>query len=172
MSAAASLCGALEFVSCPIQSRFIDSADDARAYYHFRLVAPGPHLIEVQKRQLQIQFNALETHLFSTEKKITDAEMVARVGEEPRYFARERARLMDLILPALSNPSGAIPARIRDGVSVYGPPFRDARRLCVVLAPERSFKRWFVRSAYPVSAQDYRNAVAAAGRQRRVLWPP
>jgi hypothetical protein len=166
---------ALSFTYCPIESRFIDCAEDARAYYHFKLVGLGPHVIEVfGKVRVTVRFNAEEIHPFTTEKPIVGAEQLARPGKhasEIRYFDRERARRLDQILETLTNPARAIRAKDPRAVCVYGPPREGAQRMCVIVGPEGASGCWYVRTAYPVSADAFRNALQNTGGKGS-KWPP
>jgi hypothetical protein len=157
--------------SCPIAARFIDTCDDARAYYAFRLV--GEHPVSVGGVSLVVRFNREETHLFTdTRNPCPPGDVVRRLGVsgEVRCFAVERARLLDLILPTIKAPVVALRANIPGGVMLLGPPDpASARRLCVVVAPaSREPGIWFVRTAYPMSPRDF----AAARRGRATPWPP
>lgn len=159
----------MPFLSCPIESRFIDTCEDARAYYAMRL--EGEHTILVHGgAQLIVQFNKEETHIFTDERNpCPPGDVVRRLGRsgEVRCFERTRARLMDRILPTIANPVAAFQALKPGGVQLYGPPEASARRVCVVVAP--SGGRWFVRTAYPVNAEGF----ARARRSCSVVpWPP
>jgi len=158
----------LTFTYCPIASRFIDTLDDARAYYYFRLVAPGTHRIYVGRVAVDVRFNAEETHIFSSARPIPDAQQITRPGKarEVRYFDRNRARQLDQILRTLEKPARALAAKDARGVSVYGPPKDGAQRMCVIVGPDRS--AWYVRTAYPVSADDFRRVL----QSKAAKWPP
>jgi len=160
----------MPFLSCPIAARFIDTCEDARAYYAFRLV--GEHTIYVRGDEpLVVQFNPEETHLFTDERNpCPPGDVVRRAGRsgEVRCFERTRARLMDRILPTIAAPVAAFRALIPGGVQLYGPPEAGARRVCVVVAPAGG-ARWFVRTAYPVNADGFARARRAGST---VPWPP
>lgn len=160
----------MDFLSCPIASRFIETSEDARAYYAFRLV--GEHSLLVRGAgPLVVVFNPEETHLFTDERDpCPPSDVVRRVGRsgELRCFERSRARLMDRILPTIAAPVAAFRALIARGVQLYGPPEVGARRVCVVVAP-LSGEKWFVRTAYPVAQDQF----ARARRTGFVVpWPP
>jgi hypothetical protein len=155
--------------SCPSASRFIETADDARAYYALKLV--GDHTISVNGTRVIIRFNSEEIHVFTDggAPKST-ADLVPRPSDprEVRTFSRERAQRMDVILPTLSASCVAIQGNGPGSILVYSP---DAMvwRLGVVVAPDRRDRHvYFVRSAFPVSPKDY----AAALRGARATWPP
>ena len=158
------------YPSCPIASRFIDTLDDARAYYAMRLV--GDHTISVNGTRLIIRFNPEEIHVFtdgSAPKSMAD--LVARPGDprETRTFSRERARRMDAILPTLSTPGAAIPGTGPRSILVHGPDALVAWRLGVVVVPDRWDRRvYYVRSAFDVSPARYAEALRGA----RAIWPP
>ena len=162
----------LDFTYCPIRSRFIDTAEHARAYYHFRLVAPGAHAIEVLgKVRVTVRFNPEEIHIFTSAEPIAGAEQIVRPGKhasEVRYFDRERARRLDQILDTLKNPARALQAKDPRAVCVFGPPREGAQRMCVVVGPEGSSSCWYIRTAYAVSADAFRNAL----RGKPAKWPP
>ncbi len=161
---------ASSWLSCPIRSRFIDTREDACAYYAFRLV--GDHPVSVQGVSVVVRFNPEETHLFTdTRSPCPSGDVVRRAGAsgELRCFSAERARLLDLILPTIAAPVVTLRATISSGAMLLGPPDPSARRLCVVVAPSaRDRGLWFVRTSYPVSPKDF----AAARRGRAVPWPP
>ena len=125
------------------------------------------------KPAVNVVFNPEEIHTFTSTKPIAGAEQIARPGraDEVRYFDRERARRLDQILATLRNPARALPAKIYRGISVYGPPTPGSQRLCVVVGPEGSSSLWFVRSAYPVSADDFRRTLQSASG-KGATWPP
>lgn len=158
------------FLSCPIASRFIETREDACAYYAFRLV--GDHTIRIHGGEpLVVRFNSEETHLFTDERNPCPPEdVVRRAGRsgELRCFERARARLMDKILLTIEAPVAAFRAMIPGGVQLFGPSEANSRRVCVVVAPAGGSK-WFVRTAYPVNAEGF----ARAHRIGRVVpWPP
>ena len=159
----------MSFLSCPIASRFIETSEEARAYYAFRLV--GQHAIHVRGVPLVVQFNPEETHLFTDERNpCPPGDVVRRAGRsgELRCFERTRARMMDRILPTIAGPVAAFRALIPGGVQLYGPPESSAPRVCVVVAPAGG-ARWFVRTAYPVTSDKF----ARARREGFVVpWPP
>lgn len=160
---------AMAFLSCPIASRFIETCEDARAYYACRLV--GEHPIHVRGGALLVVlFNPEETHPFTDDRNPCPPEdVVRRAGRsgELRCFERTRARLMDRILPTITDPVAAFRAMMPGAVQLYGPPEAGARRVCVVVAPAGG-ARWFVRTAYPVNAEGF----ARARRGGVVPWPP
>jgi hypothetical protein len=158
------------FISCPIASRFIDTREDAAAYYAYKLA--GDHPITVLGVALVVRFNAEEIHLFTDDRTpCPPADVTARAGAsgEVRCLSRERARLLDLVLPTIQAPAVALRALIRGGVMLLGPADPAARRMCVVVAPSaREAGVYFVRTAFPVAGKDF----AAKLRAQRVPWPP
>lgn len=160
----------LAFFSCPIASRFIDTLDDARAYYALKLV--GDHTISVNGTRLIIRFNDEEIHVFTDHGAPKSmADLVARPSDprEVRTFSRERARKMDAILPTLRAPGVAVPGKGPKSIVVHGPDAQFAWRLCVVVVPDRRDRRvYFVRSVFEASPKNY----AAALRGPRASWPP
>lgn len=160
----------MPFLSCPIASRFIDTCEDARAYYAERLV--GEHTILVRTGgSLVVRFNSEEAHPFTDERNpCPPDDVVRRAGRsgEMRCFERTRARLMDRILPTIAAPVAAFRALIQGGVQLYGPPEVGARRVCVVVAPLGG-ATWFVRTSYPVNAEGFARARRGS---LAVPWPP
>jgi hypothetical protein len=161
---------AMPFLSCPIASRFIETCEDARAYYAFRFV--GEHSLLIGGRVLLVvRFNPEETHPFSDERNpCPPGDVVRRAGRsgEVRCFDRKRARQMDRILPTITNPVAAFRALIPGGVQLYGPAEANAQRVCVVVAPLGG-EKWFVRTSYPVTAASF---VQARRAGLVVPWPP
>lgn len=164
------MCPLSRFTYCPIESRFIDTIEDACSYYAHRLV--GGHRVTVHGAQILVRFNPEETHLFTDERSpCPDGETVLRKGgRERRCFARDRARLMDRILPTIEAPAACLRARGHpQGVQLFGPPDPGARRLCVLLHPSRWPWQWYVRSSYPADAKSFVNARRS---NRPAQWPP
>lgn len=161
---------AMPFLSCPIASRFIDTREDAHAYYAFRLL--GDHALLVDGRvPIIARFNPEEIHFFTDERTpCPPGDVVRRAGRsgEVRCFDRSRARLMDRILPTIAKPVAAFRASIPGGVLLYGPAEVNAQRVCVVVAPSGG-EKWFVRTAYPASAESF---VRARRAGFVVPWPP
>jgi hypothetical protein len=162
--------GLLRFDYCPWKSRFIDTAADALSYYAHKIV--GHHDVAVRGVTIKIVFNPEEIHLFSEriEGPRGDGERIQRPGKsgEERKFNRARARMLDELLGTLSEAAVIHEAKMPGGRAVYGPARADAPRLCVVIGPG-SGGTWFVRTAYPVNAQEFAKAVRT-GRAAR--WPP
>ena len=108
---------------CPIASRFIDTCEDARAYYALRLVGERP--VSVGGVPLVIRFNREETHIFTdTRNPCPPGDVVRRAGAsgELRCFCVDRARLLDLILPTIAAPVVTLRATMPGGVMLLGPP--------------------------------------------------
>lgn len=159
-------------LACPVASRFIETADDARAYYRFRLV--GDHAVTVCGVPLVVRFNPEETHLFTDDRQpCPPGDVVRRAGAsgELRCFSVVRARALDLVVPTVAAPVKALVARVAGGVQLFGPPDpASTRRVCVVVAPSgRAPGVYFVRTAYDVTPDAYRRALASS---RPAPWPP
>lgn len=153
------------------RSEFISSLAEARAFYSEKLARS--HEITRYDRRVVIVFEREATHLFSTEPKtspIPEEELVLRRlgGErvEVRQFSLERARLMDHVLPALSNFTVSTSAQ-RGNRLVYGPRLPDGRYLRVALRPG-PLDAWTCVSAYPVSEYLWRDA----RRSKAARFPP
>jgi hypothetical protein len=158
------------FLSCPIASRFIDTRDDALSYYAHRLA--GDHGVSIAGTALTVRFNPEEIHAFTDTRSPCPPQDVVRRrgGREIRCFSRERARLMDRMLEAVAKPAAALSARMPGSVMLFGPADPGARRVCVVLGPDtRDSGVWFVRTAYPVTAEAF---VRAKRLHRPAPWPP
>ncbi len=156
------------FASCPIESRFIETREDALSYYAHKLV--GDHEVEVKGVAITVRFNAEEIHHFTDERTpCPGCDVIQRSGRsgEVRCFSRTRARLLDAIMGALGRATVVHEAKIPGGRLVFGPADQNAQRLGVVIGPGGG-SVWFVRSAYPVSAQAFAQA-HRSGRAAR--WP-
>jgi hypothetical protein len=158
-------------LSCPIASRFIDTREDALAYYEHKFV--GEHKILVTRAArnvvVVVVFNQDEIHHFTDDRTPCPAEdIVARNGRtrEVRCFSRQRARMMDEILPTIANPVAVKESKIRGGAILFGPPHQNSQRLAVVVGADAG-GRFFVRTAYLVSPKDF----AAAQRNKARPWP-
>ncbi|HKY37149.1 MAG TPA: hypothetical protein VJN18_14490 [Polyangiaceae bacterium] len=144
------------------RSELITCLAEARQYYAVKLV--GTRHIEVKGRRVAIVFERATTHLYSEEVKdltgVPPAEKVVRNlpsgRQELRRFSLERAMLLDVVLPTLTNYCRSIHGtgpRGRDNRLVFGWPMTDGRSLCVALSPWRGEShKWTCVSAYPVSA--------------------
>jgi hypothetical protein len=162
----------VQFTYCPIQARFIDTAQDALAYYHFRFVAGGQRVLQIGGVSVRLVFNPEEIHLFSaTTCPAPGTELIQRPGSsELRYFDRTRARRLDEVIHTLERCARALPGRTGN-VCVYGPVGPDQRRMCVVVGADRAGAYWYVRTAYPVSSSEFGRAVREA-RGKGAKWPP
>jgi hypothetical protein len=154
----------------------LETLEEARVYYEARLV--GEHVIETpgDGDPLVLRFNREEIHLYTEElrpgTRPNPAMLVQRSGRsgEVRRFSRVRARLMDQIIPTISNPVACLEAKIPGGRMLVGPPTLEAtQRLVVVVAPDSDDCVYFVRTAYPMSQTDYARALRV---ERRARWPP
>ncbi len=158
------------FLSCPIASRFIETREDALSYYAHKLV--GDHRIDVGGVAIVVRFNAEEIHLFTDcRTPCPPGDVTARTGGSPeiRCFSRERARMLDFVLPTIRAPVVAHKAKMERGVLLFGPVDPSAQRLGVIVAPTRKANVYFVRTAYGVSPKDF----AAARRSGQAApWLP
>lgn len=128
-----------------IRSEFIETLDEARAYYAARLA--GAHHVTCHGRPVTIVFESDATHLYSRDANegegISPGFGVTRaIGggrAERRVFSVERARMMDLVLPAVSCFTVSVPGtattRGREKRMLHGPRLADARYMRVVLRP-------------------------------------
>jgi hypothetical protein len=110
-------------LSCPIASRFIDTPEDALSYYAHKLV--GDHRVAVRGEAIVVRFNAEEIHLFTDcRQPCPPDDVTARAGSsrELRCLSRERARMLDLVLPTIQAPAVVLRALIHEGVMLLGPP--------------------------------------------------
>lgn len=149
-------------------SALICTPDEARAYYRARLV--GDHEITSRGQPVCVRFNAEEIHLFTED--IRDGStprpemLIMRAGgREGRVFSRQRARLLDRILPTIKDPAKCLRAK-NGGFQLIGPAGAEGDRLAVVIGADRGV--WYVRTAYPLDAAGYRHALTA----RPAPWPP
>lgn len=159
------------FRSCPVASRFIETREDALSYYSHRLV--GDHRVTTQGAPIVVRFNPEEIHLFTDDRApCPPDDIVAREGRcgEVRCFSRERARLLDQILPTVRAPAVVLRALIPGGVMLLGPADPAARRMCIVVAPAaREAGVFFVRTAFPMSPKDF---AAKRRSSKPTPWPP
>ena len=157
-----------------LRSELIETLDEARAYYAERLV--GDHSLVIGARTLVLRFNHEEIHLF-TEGVIAGRtpppeKLVQRPGVsgETRVFSKQRARLMDQILPTVRAPVRVLRAKIARGALLLGSPALDGARLAVVVAPGSEASVYFVRTCYPMSVADFARELARKPAAAR--WPP
>lgn len=160
----------MTFLSCPIASRFIETREDALAYYTHKLV--GDHRVDIGGIAIVVRFNAEEIHLFTDcRAPCPPRDVMARAGRsrEIRCFSGQRARMLDLVLPTIQAPAVAHEAKMEGGVKLFGPADRSAQRLCIIVASGREANVYFVRTAYPVSPRDF---AAARSSGHAAPWPP
>lgn len=153
-----------ELITCP---------DEAREFYLERLARS--HEITRYDRKVVIVFERGATHLFSKDEKedpedIPEAERVVRkIGPnrfDVRRFNLDRARLMDRVLPALSDFTVSVEAQ-GGNVLVYGPALPDGRYMRVALRHGPGTAMTVV-SAYPVSEYLWKDA----RRSKAARFPP
>ena len=145
---------------------------EARAYYAAKLVRA--HEITRHDRRVTVVFEAGATHLFSVEtvtgEVVCAEDRVDRsIGGgrvDVRRFSLERARLMDHVLPALSDFTVSSSAQGGNRL-VYGPRLPDGRYMRVVLRPGPGSALTCV-SAYPVAEHAWMNARRSKGAR----FPP
>lgn len=158
----------LPFTSCPIASRFIETREDALSYYAHKL--EGAHSIVVGSVEIVIRFNPEEVHLFADSRSpCPECDRIRRPGRsgEVRCFSKERARLLDLVLPTLQAPAKCVRAKDPRNVLIFGPSDpKSLRRLAVVVGPGGP-GLWFVRTLYPVEPKAFRAYLRSPG----VNWP-
>lgn len=161
--------------SCPIASKFIDTLDDAAAYYQWKLA--GDHVVDVQGVRVVIRFPIEENHAYTDSKCPApwdhENHKVVRASarREERCFSRDRARLMDEILETVGAPATCHKAKSPGAVQIFGPAKKDARRMSIVLVPEKGCQAtWIVRTAYPIAARDF--AQACRNKPMPAPWPP
>lgn len=158
------------FERCPIFSRFIETREDAFAYYAFRLVGERP--VTVRGVPLVVRFNPEEIHIFTdTRAPCPPPDIVRRAGRssEVRCLCIERARAMDLILPTIEAPVAARRARMPGATMLFGPPDpASTRRLCTIVAP--GGRVYFVRTSYLVNPTEFRQALKS--NPIAAPWPP
>lgn len=159
------------FQRCPIASKFIDTREDAAAYYAYRL--EGDHPVEVGGVALIVRFNGEETHAFTDNRKPCPEHhiVVRNGGHERRCLCIARARRMDLILPTVRKPAVTLRAKSHRGVMLIGPEEAPHRlRICVVVAPESQNPNvYFVRTLYDVSPKQFEQYRRS---EPGVRWPP
>lgn len=149
----------------------IETREEALAYY---ATLTGDHRIVVSDVEVTIRFVAEEIHPFTVSveegRSPPESSVVRRPDKsgETRIFSRQRARLLDEILPTLSNPVGCVPGTAPKSLQVYGPANKDGQRLAVVLIPHRNY--YIVRTAFPLSREDF--AKLARKKSRPLPWPP
>jgi hypothetical protein len=104
----------MTFLSCPIASRFIETREDALAYYQHKLV--GDHRVDVGGIAIVVRFNAEEIHLFTDcRAPCPPGDVMARAGRsrEIRCFSGQRAREIPRPRPRpfAMRPAARLPSR-------------------------------------------------------------
>jgi len=159
-----------------IRSEFIETLEEARAYYRDRLV--GSHDVTCHGRAVTIVFEADNTHLFSTESKdwrtvAANVRVDRQFGNgkiETREFCPIRARLLDDVIRSICHFTISIPGTGPRGAQnrmLHGPALPNGEYLRVVLRPGPGGAHTCV-SAYPVALAVWRSAV----RAKRAKFPP
>jgi len=150
--------------TCVPCSADIQTRAEAVAYYLAKLA--GSHTITCRGNRIDIVFEREGTHLFSQGvddiNAILESELVTRnIGggkRDCRRFCLDRARLMDFVLPAISNfirCTGSKGAQSRQPREVHGPKMACGRHMKVVLRGGPG-KSWVCLSAYPIDEEAYR----------------
>ena len=142
----------------------ISTRDEARAYYLRKLVAA--HRIDCKGQRIKIVFEEIDTHTYSKEvpdiNAIPGDQLVTRNRgggrRECRQFCPDRARHMDQILPAISDFGTCVGGNggSRATKVVHGPKMACGRHMKVVLRPGSEESSWYVVSAFPIDAEEYR----------------
>ena len=149
-------------------AQLIETEEQARAYYRAKLA--GAHKIQCYGRDVTIVFEADATHLFSEDGPGTVTRRLGGGRNETRAFNVERARMMDLVLPAISKYSVSIPGqgpRGREKKLLHSQVLPDGRYLRVVLRPGPGTSHTCV-SAYPVERSKWLEAFRCV----RAKFPP
>jgi hypothetical protein len=93
-----------------IRSTFVETREEARAYYRAKLASPSPHSLTCRGVGITVSFDREATHLYSEE---VDGPIPAHLevkrwqngSIERRQFSLKRARAMDLVIPAICKPA-------------------------------------------------------------------
>jgi hypothetical protein len=153
-------------------SSLIETPAQAAAYFKAHLA--GAHKITCHGRPTTIVFHHDGTHLYSVAAEdpipvdlIVDRP-IARGRVDRRKFSITRARLMDEVLPAISQYTVSIPGkghgdrnRLLHGQRL---PSGDYLRVVIDSGPGTA---WTCLTAFPVSVEEWRRAQAA----RRAKFP-
>jgi hypothetical protein len=157
-------------------SELIETLAEARFYYASKLART--HTVTCKETRIDIVLEQDGTHLFSVEVEDINAipadQLVTRnIGggkREVRQFSLERARLMDKVLPAISDftvcTSGK-GAPSREPRIVHGPRLPCGRYMRVVLRPGPG-TAWTCLSAFAIEEAVYRQAF----NSKRAKFPP
>lgn len=136
------------------------------------------HNIHSSGLPVTIVFERDATHLYSREVKQEDEPVppyllvvraISPQKTERRIFDLERARLMDHILPAITQCTTVVQgqgARGREKILIHGPRLGTGDYMRVVLRPGPG-KAWTCVSAYTVNVQAWLQARQA----KRLQWP-
>lgn len=159
------------------RSELITTLAEAREYYAAKLA--GTHRIDCHGREVTIVFERAATHTYSLEpldsKDIASSDRVERRipgrDVEVRRFSVERARVMDRILPAVSQFTVSTPGTAtttgREKRMLHGARLPNGQYMRVVLRPGPGDAFTCV-SAYPVEERVWREAT----RSKRAKFPP
>lgn len=151
----------------------IESLRDALDYYAGLV---GDHQITVAGRSITIRFAFEEIHPFTEAPKpgrrAPESMLVYRPGRtgEVRVFSRQRARLLDKILPTLTSPAGCVAGKMPRSLMVFGPCDSVGARIAVIICPD-SDGAFTVRTAYSIDMKEF-GTLTRSGRNRRLPWPP
>lgn len=157
-------------VETPACSADIKNAEETKQYYREKLV--GDHEIQVGGAVLVIRFAREEIHAFTEDIQEGNTPPPEKLVQRPkssevRVFSLTRARLLDSILPTLSNAAGAVAAKEPRSTLVFGPSDKEGKRIAVVIYPvEHCFA---VRTAYPLTPKEFAH-YRRTSKSRP--WPP
>jgi len=123
-------------VGKPKCSSEIESPSDALEYVRERMV--GDHTIVLGEKKVTIRFASEENHYFTVSIKKgrtppPDLVITRHKSKEKRLFSRQRAKLIDQILPTLERAAGAVAAKMSKGTLVYGPADASGRLMAVIV---------------------------------------
>jgi hypothetical protein len=147
------------------------AVDETLDYYEQRFV--GLRSVDSGGANICVRFNSEEIHLFTNKKASPGATMVERKGSsgEIRYFDIARARMLDEIIGVISKPAKALPAKDPGAALLVGPHSPEANRRIAVVVSQSRFGEWYVRTAYPMSPNEFAAALRS-NRGRASRWPP
>lgn len=159
--------------SIVIRSAFIDTRDEAVAYFLARVA--GTREVTIYDRTIELVIPTNATHLYSEtvdaaplDATETIIRSLGRGRVETRRFSLDRARHMDLVVHALRNYVVSLPgSSARENFQIFGPVLADGSRHMKVVVQRVAASRWTCLSAFPVGESAFRDAC----RSRRARWP-
>lgn len=157
------------------RSELVTSLEEAREYYRANLA--GVRRVTCCEKRIDVVFPADGIHLYSEspadplpEGAVVVRQRIAPGRFDDRVFSISRAKLMDYVLPAISNFTVSIVgqgAKGRENKVLHGPRLPSGDHMRVVLRPGPE-KAWTCVSAFPVSPQVWQEAL----RAKRAKFPP